>query len=77
MITWRDVPGGADASVRAGACTVAFLRARHQHWEIELVDGRLRGDAGSLGHAKRAVLEALGEVLSKAAFEVDVALRSS
>jgi len=77
VIAWRDVPGGADATVRVGACTVAYLHARQQTWEVELPDGRLRGAAGSLGHAKRASLEALAEVLSKAAFEVDVALRSA
>lgn len=78
MITWRDVTGNhCTADVRLGATAVARLHAYPMHWRIEFIEGFLAGPAGSVGHAKRAALEALGEWLGKAAFDVEVALRST
>jgi len=78
VIAWRTITGGHDvADVRLGAMTLVRLHARSDRWELEHLDGRESGPANSLGHAKRAALQALGELLGKAAFDVEVALRST
>lgn len=76
MITWHPNAEGYSASLTVGSVTFARLHARHDAWQIEHHSGIKTGQASSVGYAKRAALQALADLLSKAAFEVDVALRS-
>jgi hypothetical protein len=78
VITWRDVTGEhctADVSYRA--TPIARLHARPTRWQLEFVGGTLEGPANSIGHAKRAALQALAEALEHLGDEVQAALRST
>jgi hypothetical protein len=78
VITWRDVTADhVTADVCSRATPIARLHARPTRWQVEFVGGSLEGPANSIGHAKRAALQALGAILGKAAHDVEVALRSS
>lgn len=78
MITWRDVTGDhLTADVCYRATPIARLHARPVRWQVEFVGGSLEGPANSVGHAKRAALEALAALLPEALHEVQVALRST
>jgi hypothetical protein len=78
MITWHPTGlGGESATVMAEGVVVARLHARVDAWQIEHHGGLKTGGATSIPGAKRSALEALAKALSKAAFEVDVALRST
>lgn len=78
MITWRDVTADhvtADVSYRA--TPIARLHARPTRWQLEFVGGSLEGPANSIGHAKRAALQALAEALPDLEMQVQQALRST
>lgn len=78
MITWRDVTGDhctADVSYRA--TPIARLHARPTRWQVEFVGGTLDGPANSIGHAKRAALQALAEALRALDMDLQMALRST
>ena len=77
VIAWHSTATGYTASVRIGAVTIARLHAHADRWELEHLDGRASGPAGSLGHAKRAALQALAELLPQAEFAVQAALRGT
>lgn len=73
MITWRSAPGGATADVRLRGLCLARLHARKNAWRVQLLDGEIAGPAGSLGHAKRAALDAIAEALP----ELEIAVRTA
>jgi hypothetical protein len=78
VITWRDVTGDhctADVSYRA--TPIARLHARPTRWQVEFVGGTLDGPANSIGHAKRAALQALAEALRALDMDLQMALRST
>lgn len=77
MIDWRTTVDGYSAALSVGPVYIARLHATPTGWTIEHLEGTTTGGAGSVGQAKRAALQALGALLDKATFEVDVALRSS
>lgn len=76
MITWHANAEGYSATVMAEGVVVARLHVRKNAWQIEHHGGLRTGQATSVPGAKRDALQMLAHVLSKAAFEVDVALRS-
>ena len=78
MITWHPTGTGSEAaSVTVGGVTIARLLARSNAWQIEHHGGLKAGPANSVPNAKRTALQELAAVLTDAAFEVDVALRST
>lgn len=78
MITWRDVTAThATADVCYRATPIARLHARPTRWQLEFVGGTLEGPANSLGHAKRAALQALAEALGALDMDMQMALRST
>lgn len=77
MITWRRTAAGYTADLRVGIVCIARLHARADRWELQHLDGGTGGPAGSLGDAKRSALQALAELLPRALFEVQAALRST
>jgi hypothetical protein len=78
MIIWRTITGGHDvADVSFRATPIVRLHAYPTRWEIELVGGRIDGPANSIGHAKRAALEALAKLLADLDLAVQTALRST
>ena len=77
-ISWHSEPGGYSASLIVDGVCLARIHAFKDGWQIEdRVTICKSGAAGSVGHAKRDVLEALAEVLRKASHEVEVALRET
>jgi hypothetical protein len=78
LITWRDVTADhATADVSYRATPIARLHARPTRWQLEFVGGSLEGPANSIGHAKRAALQALAEALPDLEMQVQQALRST
>jgi hypothetical protein len=77
VIVWHPNAHGQSATVMAEGVVVARLHARADAWQIEHHGGLKTGGANSVPNAKRTALQELAKALSKAAFEVDVALRST
>jgi hypothetical protein len=76
VIAWHRNAFGESATVEAGGIVFGRLHALPDRWQFEHHGGIQAGGANSVPNAKRSALEALAKALSKAAFEVDVALRS-
>jgi hypothetical protein len=78
VISWHSTgTGGYTARVTADGFCVVRLHARANAWRIEHLDGEKIGPAASVGHAKRAALQALAELLPKLQVEVEIALRAT
>ena len=78
MITWRDVTADhVTADVCYRATPIVRLHARPTRWQLQFIGGTLEGPANSIGHAKRAALQALAEALPHLDTEVQQALRST
>jgi hypothetical protein len=78
MITWRDVTADhVTADVCYRATPIARLHARPTRWELESVGGSLEGRANSLGHVKRATLQALADALRHLDTDLQMAVRST
>jgi len=79
MITWQQtsIAGSYSAAVRLDGICLARLHARADAWQIESLDGIKAGPAGSVGHARRAGLQALADILRRLEMQVQAALRST
>jgi len=79
MITWQQtsIAGSYSAAVRLDGICLARLHARAEAWQVEGLDGIKAGPAGSVGHARRAALQALADILPRLEVQVQQALRTT
>jgi hypothetical protein len=79
MLIWQrtSIAGSYSAAVRLDGICLARLHARADAWQIESLDGIKAGSAGSVGHARRAALQALADILPRLEVRVQQALRTT
>lgn len=82
MITWQQtsIAGSYSAAVRLDGICIARLHARADAWQVEGLDGIKAGPAASVGHARRAALQALqalADILPRLEVQVQQALRTT
>jgi hypothetical protein len=79
MITWQQtsIAGSYSAAVRLDGICIARLHARADAWQVEGLDGIKAGPAASVGHARRAALQALADILPRLDVQVQQALRTT